>query len=178
MLSVGIPLYISRVPLDGVLPESITSRLAYLETIHAEVHSLGRAACGVRSAELPRTTGSGASALRQSRFPAAPTPACAAQVIVYIALRCTNARLEAAREERENTVIHAVLERPTAEAALSDEEVSLLAHLAAGMTADVAARRLDLSSRTLRRRVRSICDRLDVNTPIQAVVWAAKRGII
>lgn len=74
---------------------------------------------------------------------------------------------------------HAVLERRTGEQqALSDEDVRLLAHLASGMTADVAARRLDLSSRTLRRRVRSICDRLDVNTPIQAVVWAAKRGLI
>lgn len=72
----------------------------------------------------------------------------------------------------------AVLERPTVEAALSEQDVKLLAHLAAGMTADVAARRLELSSRTLRRRVRNICDRLDVNTPIQAVVWAAKRGII
>lgn len=72
----------------------------------------------------------------------------------------------------------AVLERPTAEKALSDQDLQVLSYLASGLTADVAARRLDLSSRTLRRRVRGICDRLDVNTPIQAVVWAAKRGLI
>lgn len=83
-----------------------------------------------------------------------------------------------AQKEREKAVTHAVLERPTIENGLSDDEVRLLSHLASGLTADVAARRLDLSSRTLRRRVRGICDRLDVNTPIQAVVWAAKRGLI
>lgn len=89
-----------------------------------------------------------------------------------------NPRYGAARKERENAVTTAVLERPATESGLSDEDVRLLAHLASGLTADVAARRLDLSSRTLRRRVRAICDRLDVNTPIQAVVWAAKRGLI
>lgn len=72
----------------------------------------------------------------------------------------------------------ALLERRSTEARLTEEEIRLLAHLATGMTADVAARRLDLSSRTLRRRVRAICDRIGVNTPIQAVVWAAKRGLI
>jgi len=44
--------------------------------------------------------------------------------------------------------------------------------------ADVAARQLELSARTLRRRLRTICDRLDVGTPIEAVVWAAKRQLI
>ncbi|MGH3318610.1 MAG: response regulator transcription factor [Streptosporangiaceae bacterium] len=72
----------------------------------------------------------------------------------------------------------AVLERQLLSPQLGEEEIELLSHLASGMTADVAARRLDLSSRTLRRRVRAICDKLDVNTPIEAVVWAAKRGFI
>lgn len=81
-------------------------------------------------------------------------------------------------ENKEDGVEQATLERRIAEPHLTEEEIHLLAHLATGVTADVAARRLDLSSRTLRRRVRTICDRLGVNTPIQAVVWAAKRGLI
>jgi len=68
--------------------------------------------------------------------------------------------------------------RGTDEPCLSEEEIRLLAQIASGVTADVAARRLELSARTLRRRLRTICDRLDVNTPIEAVVWAAKRQLI
>ncbi|MEU9841888.1 LuxR C-terminal-related transcriptional regulator [Actinomadura sp. NPDC048032] len=61
---------------------------------------------------------------------------------------------------------------------LTDAEIKLLAQIAAGVTADVAARKLELSARTLRRRLRTICDRLEVNTPIEAVVWAARRQLI
>lgn len=61
---------------------------------------------------------------------------------------------------------------------LSTDEVKLLAQIATGVTADVAARHLELSARTLRRRLRAICDRLDVATPIEAVVWAARRQLI
>lgn len=61
---------------------------------------------------------------------------------------------------------------------LSEDELKLLAQIASGVTADVAARKLELSARTLRRRLRAICDRLDVNTPIEAVVWAARRQLI
>ena len=100
------------------------------------------------------------------------------QEIVYTDKTRVRTHARAARKERENAVTQAVLERRIVETQLNDEDVRLLAHLAAGMTADVAARRLDLSSRTLRRRVRTICDRLDVSTPIQAVVWAAKQGLI
>ncbi|HEY8481917.1 MAG TPA: LuxR C-terminal-related transcriptional regulator [Spirillospora sp.] len=68
--------------------------------------------------------------------------------------------------------------RGTDDVGLSEEDIRLLAQIATGVTADVAARKLELSARTLRRRLRSICDKLEVNTPIEAVVWAARRQLI
>jgi DNA-binding NarL/FixJ family response regulator len=61
---------------------------------------------------------------------------------------------------------------------LSREDVALLGLLAQGMPLDAVARRLRVSERTVRRRTRDICDRLGVGAPIQAVVWAARRGIL
>lgn len=61
---------------------------------------------------------------------------------------------------------------------LSEDDVALLALLARGLSLDAVARRLDTSERTVRRRTRTICDRLGVTTPIEAVVWAARRGVI
>jgi DNA-binding NarL/FixJ family response regulator len=61
---------------------------------------------------------------------------------------------------------------------LEREELDLLALFAEGLSVETIARRLDLSDRTVRRRLRSICDRLDCATPIQAVVWAARRGLV
>ncbi|WP_420162220.1 LuxR C-terminal-related transcriptional regulator [Nocardiopsis sp. CNT-189] len=61
---------------------------------------------------------------------------------------------------------------------LTQDEIQLLAEIATGVTTDVAARRLELSARTLRRQLRSICDKLGVNTPIEAVVWAARKRLI
>jgi DNA-binding NarL/FixJ family response regulator len=71
-----------------------------------------------------------------------------------------------------------LVRRVTDEPRLNEEEVRLLAQIASGVTADVAARKLELSARTLRRRLRTICDRVGVNTPIEAVVWAARRQLI
>jgi DNA-binding CsgD family transcriptional regulator len=80
---------------------------------------------------------------------------------------------------REDGVEQATLtRRGTDDPRLSEDELRLLAQIATGVTADVAARKLELSARTLRRRLRSICDRLNVNTPIEAVVWAARRQLI
>jgi DNA-binding NarL/FixJ family response regulator len=70
------------------------------------------------------------------------------------------------------------MRRGTDEPRLCEEDLKLLAQIASGVTADVAARKLELSARTLRRRLRAICDHLEVNTPIEAVVWAARRQLI
>ncbi|CAM3954267.1 LuxR C-terminal-related transcriptional regulator [Nocardiopsis gilva] len=67
---------------------------------------------------------------------------------------------------------------PSVPVELTDDELQLLAEIATGVTTDVAARRLELSARTLRRRLRAICDQLGVNTPIEAVVWAARKQLI
>lgn len=61
---------------------------------------------------------------------------------------------------------------------LSPDELAVLAQIADGLTQHSAARRLDISARTVRRRLRTICARLHVCEPIEAVVWAAKRGLL
>jgi len=61
---------------------------------------------------------------------------------------------------------------------LDAEDVRLLALLAEGIPPLVVARRLEMSERTFRRRVRAICDRLNVPSAITAVAWAAKRGLL
>ncbi len=63
-------------------------------------------------------------------------------------------------------------------AVLEDGDLELLRLLAEGLLLDGVARRTGLSERTVRRRCRSICDRLGVQAPIQAVVWAARRGLL
>ncbi|MEV7907727.1 LuxR C-terminal-related transcriptional regulator [Streptomyces anulatus] len=64
------------------------------------------------------------------------------------------------------------------EVGLSDEDLVLLAELAKGVTVDRVGRRLDISGRTVRRRLRGICDRIGVATAIEAVAWAARRRLI
>lgn len=61
---------------------------------------------------------------------------------------------------------------------LSPLERSLLAGLADGLSMDAVARRCGLSTRTLRRHMRLICDRLEARSPTQAVAWAARRGLV
>lgn len=62
--------------------------------------------------------------------------------------------------------------------ALEPEELRILACIGRGMTLAACARDLEVSERTLRRRLRRLCDRLDVATSTEAVVWAAKRDYI
>ena len=61
---------------------------------------------------------------------------------------------------------------------LTDDDLAVLRLLGRGLTTDAIARELSVSERTLRRRVRLICDRLGVKTPIEAVVWAARNRLI
>jgi DNA-binding NarL/FixJ family response regulator len=61
---------------------------------------------------------------------------------------------------------------------LSHQDVELLKLLAGGLPLDSVARRLGTSERTVRRRVKAVCDRLGVGTSIQAVAWAARRGLV
>jgi DNA-binding NarL/FixJ family response regulator len=56
--------------------------------------------------------------------------------------------------------------------------VELLRLLARGLPLDAVARRLNTSERTVRRRIKAICDRLGVGASIQAVVWAARAGLV
>lgn len=63
-------------------------------------------------------------------------------------------------------------------ATLSPQDVALLALLAEGLPIDAVGRRLRLSGRTVRRRTRSICEQLGVQAPVQAIVWAAHRGLL
>lgn len=61
---------------------------------------------------------------------------------------------------------------------LSAHELAILGALADGLTQDTAARRLDISPRTLRRHLRAICARIDVREPIEAVAWAARNELL
>ncbi|WP_255951057.1 LuxR C-terminal-related transcriptional regulator [Streptomyces odontomachi] len=72
----------------------------------------------------------------------------------------------------------AATDTTTGETVLSEEERAVLVLLARGLPEDAVARRLRTSSRTLRRRIRALCDRIGVRTPLQAAVWAARRGLI
>ncbi len=67
---------------------------------------------------------------------------------------------------------------PVPVAELSRQDVELLGLLARGLPLDAVARRLNTSERTVRRRVKAICDRLGVGASIQAVVWAARQGLV
>jgi DNA-binding NarL/FixJ family response regulator len=61
---------------------------------------------------------------------------------------------------------------------LADDDVRLLELVAQGLPLEAVARRLGVSERTLRRRIRAICDRLGVPAAITAVAWAARRGLL
>jgi DNA-binding NarL/FixJ family response regulator len=61
---------------------------------------------------------------------------------------------------------------------LSEQDLHILALLASGRSPELIARELGVSDRTVRRRLRHVCDALEVGTPIEAVVWAVRRKLI
>ena len=61
---------------------------------------------------------------------------------------------------------------------LSPLEVRILRCLSAGLKDEQAARRLEISVRTYRRRVTALCDRLDASSRFEAGMAAAKRGLV
>lgn len=67
-----------------------------------------------------------------------------------------------------------VAERPS----LTRDDIEVLTLLAEGLPLSTIGRRLHLSERSIRRRLRVICDRLGCRSSIQAVVWAARRGLV
>jgi DNA-binding NarL/FixJ family response regulator len=61
---------------------------------------------------------------------------------------------------------------------LDQDDLRLLALLAEGMPVNSVARRVAMSDRTIRRRIRAICEQLGVKATVQAIVWAARRGLV
>jgi len=65
-----------------------------------------------------------------------------------------------------------------ADGRLSEEELAILRLAADGLPLYSVARHVGMSPRTVRRRLRNLCDRLGVTHPVQAIVWAARRDLI
>lgn len=74
--------------------------------------------------------------------------------------------------------LHAVPDYTPDVRRLSRDDLRLLGVIATGVPINSVAFRLGRSDRTVRRRVRVICETLGVRTMIEAVVWAARRGLI
>jgi DNA-binding NarL/FixJ family response regulator len=58
------------------------------------------------------------------------------------------------------------------------EDLELLRLLAAGQTVDAIARRVGISERTVRRRLRTLADEIGVDSTIEAVVFAVRSQLI
>ena len=59
-----------------------------------------------------------------------------------------------------------------------EQDLAILRLLGDGRQADAIGRQLGISERTVRRRVRRLCDAIGVATPIEAVVWAVREGLL
>jgi len=60
----------------------------------------------------------------------------------------------------------------------SELDVTILRLLSRGLTTDVVARRVGVSERTVRRRLRTVADDIGVDSTIEAVVHAVRIGLI
>jgi DNA-binding NarL/FixJ family response regulator len=61
---------------------------------------------------------------------------------------------------------------------LGHDELVVLRLMAEGHTVEAVARRLDVSERTVRRKSRSACEAVGVDTTVEAIVWAVRRRLI
>jgi DNA-binding NarL/FixJ family response regulator len=59
-----------------------------------------------------------------------------------------------------------------------DLDVEILRLLSEGRTTEAIARRVGVSERTIRRRLRAMADEIGVDSPIEAVVHAVRAGLI
>lgn len=57
-------------------------------------------------------------------------------------------------------------------------DVEILRLLSRGHTTDAIARRVGISERTVRRRLRAVADEIGVDSSIEAVVHAVRLGLI
>lgn len=69
-------------------------------------------------------------------------------------------------------------DEPRREISITASERSVLRLIARGKTVASIADELQISERTVRRRVQSVCTKLDVSTSIEAVVLAVRIGAI
>ena len=60
----------------------------------------------------------------------------------------------------------------------ADADVAILRLLSEGNTTDAIARKVGMSERTVRRRLRTIADELGVDSSIEVVVHAVRHGLI
>ncbi len=60
---------------------------------------------------------------------------------------------------------------------LTEEELAVLQLVVAGQTDDQISRKLGVSERTIRYRLQNICNKLGVNTRIEAAVQAVRVGL-
>jgi DNA-binding NarL/FixJ family response regulator len=63
-------------------------------------------------------------------------------------------------------------------APLSADELAVLRLLAKGEALGPAARRLGMSERTVRRKVRSACAKVGCESTIEAIVWAVRNKLL
>jgi len=60
----------------------------------------------------------------------------------------------------------------------SARDLEIMRLLVDGLTLESIARRLDVSERTVRRRLQATADALGVDSTLQAIVEAVRRGLI
>ena len=61
---------------------------------------------------------------------------------------------------------------------LADDELEVLRLMAEGLTVEAVARKLEVSERTVRRKARAACDRVEVDTTVEAIVWAVRHRLL